>query len=151
MRVGVPPPALKIMEELPEENRQREEKKALYVGLITILIIIGIFIISISFIRGCSQENGEKIKEAEKQPAATPEQAVQSPTPPAQEGSVAGESSETVAPDGTKGTTYTVQSGETLYEIGKKFKIDWHIIAEVNEIDDSTALRAGKKIIIPTE
>ncbi|MBU2595618.1 LysM peptidoglycan-binding domain-containing protein [Patescibacteria group bacterium] len=137
------------MDEISEENSKKGEKKAFYVGLATIAGVILIIILTIFFIRGCSGDN-QTLKEAQKdeaQPETTPAVA----TPTTAEGSVAGEKSELTPTPAVKGKAYTVESGDTLYEIGKKFKVDWHKIAEANGIDNSGALKVGKEIIIPKE
>lgn len=137
------------MDEFDGENQKKGEKKAFYVGLGTIAGIILIIILTIFFIKGCSSDN-ETLKEAQKneaQPETTPVIA----TPAITEGSVAGEKSEATPTPAVKGKAYTVESGDTLYEIGKKFKVDWKKIAEANGIDNAAALKVGKEIIIPSE
>lgn len=135
------------MDEISEENSKKSEKKAFYVGLATIAAIVLIIILTIFFVKGCSG-NDQTLKEAgknEAQPETTPAVATPVSTP----GNVAGEKSEAAPTPVVKGKTYTVESGDTLYEIGKKFKVDWKKIAEANGIDNAAALKVGKEIIIP--
>lgn len=153
MRVGLPPPALdnKIMDEISEEDPKKGEKKAFYVGLATVLGLVIIIFLTIFFIRGCSgttkdikevQDNNTNGKGATQTAAA-----VATPT----QASVAGASTEPQTTSQAKGQTYTVQSGDTLYDIGKKFKVSWQRIAEANGIDNSGALKVGSQIIIPSQ
>ncbi len=51
--------------------------------------------------------------------------------------------------DVTPATTYTVKSGDTLWELGKKFHVPYAEIAAANNIRASAALKAGQKLIIP--
>lgn len=51
--------------------------------------------------------------------------------------------------DVTPATTYTVKSGDTLWELGKKFHVPYAEIASANNIRASAPLRAGQKLIIP--
>ncbi|TSC90734.1 MAG: Peptidoglycan-binding lysin domain-containing protein [Candidatus Berkelbacteria bacterium Licking1014_96] len=134
------------MDEFDEENQKKREKKAFYVGLATIAGVVLIIILTIFFIKGCSGDD-QTLKEAQKDevPETTPAVA----TPAAAEGSVAGEKSSAAPTPAAEGKTYTVESGDTLYEIGKKFKVDWKKIAEANGIDNAAALKVGKEIIIP--
>ena len=46
-------------------------------------------------------------------------------------------------------TTYTVDSGDTLYSIGIKFGIDWEKIAEVNNLEKPYTLSTGQELKIP--
>ena len=131
------------MDEIIEEDQRRNEKKAFYAGLATIIAIILIIALAIFFVQGCSNKS-QIIEEAKKSETAAP----QAPEP-----SVAGVETkpQATATPANKGQTYIVLSGDTLYEIGKKFKVDWHKIAEANGIDNSGALKVGKEIIIPKE
>lgn len=51
-------------------------------------------------------------------------------------------------------TRYTVQKGDTLYEIARKFYEDqskYKLIAEYNKIEDYNSIKAGQVLIIPDE
>lgn len=139
-----------IMEELTEENRQKQEKKAFYVGLATIFGLVAIVIVVFVFLDWGDKE-AQKTEEQIKSLLQPAESAEPNQESAGETGSVAGEASESTTSSESKGQRYIVQSGDTLYEIGKKFNIDWHIIAEANNIEDTTALRAGRQIIIPNE
>jgi len=138
------------MDEFEEENSRNNEKKAFYVGLGTIAFLVVLIVLVTFFIRGCS-EKGQTIEEVKDEAAVTQEAAVPI------EGNVAGTvSSPAVTPvlsasPTAKGTSYIVKSGDTLFELGLKFKVDWKKIAEANGIDNSAALKVGKEIIIPAE
>jgi LysM repeat protein len=44
---------------------------------------------------------------------------------------------------------YTVQPGETLYDIAVKFNVSLENLARVNKITDPTTIKANQKLIIP--
>jgi len=44
---------------------------------------------------------------------------------------------------------YTVQSGDTLYEIARKFNISWQSIATANNITSPYVISLGQQIVIP--
>ena len=52
-----------------------------------------------------------------------------------------------VGPGG--GGTYTVQEGDTLYDIGQHFGVSVEALMEANEITDPASLSVGQKLIIP--
>lgn len=137
------------MDDITEENQKKDEKKAFYVGLATVISLILIVFLVVFFLRGCSNSK-EKIKSV-KNNQTTESPAQPAPVQPANvtTGNVAGSETQASPSPQAQGQKYTVQSGDTLYEIGKKFKVDWHSIAEVNGIDNAGALKVGSQIIIP--
>jgi flagellar basal body-associated protein FliL len=60
------------MEDFIEENPRKDEKKAFYVGLITLTALILIVGLTIFFIRGCSEktENVKEVKEGKTEDVA---------------------------------------------------------------------------------
>ena len=153
MRVAVTTAALdnQIMDEIIEEDPKKDKKKAFYVGLATVFGLVIIIALAIFFLKGCSGGNKD-VKEvqdsgAENKGTVQTTAAVATPA----QGSVAGEKTSSSPTPAVQGKTYTIESGDTLYDIGKKFKISWQRIAEVNGIDNSGALKVGKQIIIPSE
>jgi LysM repeat protein len=46
---------------------------------------------------------------------------------------------------------YTLRHGDTLYDVGQRFGIDWHAIARYNHITDQYSLSVGQGIIIPAQ
>ena len=46
---------------------------------------------------------------------------------------------------------YTVQSGDSLWEIGKRFSVDYRILARVNRIANPEDLAVGQIILIPKD
>lgn len=50
----------------------------------------------------------------------------------------------------TGGTQVTVRSGETIYNLSRRFGVPAKAIMKVNGITDATAVAAGSKIVIPT-
>jgi len=57
----------------------------------------------------------------------------------------------TSTPSGTKvrGVYHTVKRGETLWRIAKTYEVNLQALAELNNIDDVTKIKAGQKIFIP--
>lgn len=49
----------------------------------------------------------------------------------------------------TRDTTYTVESGDTLYAIGIKLGVDWNEIAKINDIEPPYSLSTGQELKIP--
>lgn len=47
------------------------------------------------------------------------------------------------------GQTYTVQKGDTLSGIAKRYGVSWKDLAEINAIKDPNKIRAGQKLILP--
>lgn len=46
--------------------------------------------------------------------------------------------------------TYTVKKGDTLSEIGQRFGVSWHKIAEVNNIENPDLIYPGQVFKIPS-
>ena len=58
------------------------------------------------------------------------------------------------APEGSSaGTTYTVQSGDSLSRIGSKYGVSWQKIYEANrdKLDDPDKIHPGQELTIPQE
>ena len=58
------------------------------------------------------------------------------------------------APEGdSSGTTYTVQSGDSLSKIGSKYGVSWQKIYEANrdKLDDPDEIQPGQELNIPQE
>jgi LysM repeat protein len=51
---------------------------------------------------------------------------------------------------GGGGSTYTVQSGDTLYGIGSKLSVNWQTIANANGINYPYVIYVGEQLNIPT-
>ncbi|KKS16765.1 MAG: Lipoprotein [candidate division WWE3 bacterium GW2011_GWB1_41_6] len=49
----------------------------------------------------------------------------------------------------TEAVAYVVEGGDTLYDIGNKFKISTDAIKYVNNLTDSSVLKPGQEIVIP--
>ncbi|MFW5976754.1 MAG: LysM peptidoglycan-binding domain-containing protein [Bacillota bacterium] len=47
-------------------------------------------------------------------------------------------------------TNYQVQSGDTLWEISQKYEIPVRVITRINDINDTTDLKVGQRLIIST-
>lgn len=57
------------------------------------------------------------------------------------------------APEGSSGTTYTVQSGDSLSKIGSNYGVSWQKIFEANrdKLDDPDKIYPGQELTIPQE
>lgn len=53
------------------------------------------------------------------------------------------------SPSGAKYTAYTVQKGDTLFNISQKFNIDWTTLATLNNLKSPFVLKPGQIINIP--
>ena len=49
----------------------------------------------------------------------------------------------------TKGFTYTVSRGDTLWSISRDYKVDIDKLARINNIKDASFIREGQKLFIP--
>jgi LysM repeat protein len=54
-----------------------------------------------------------------------------------------------VSTPATSGQKYTVQAGDTLYDIATKLNKNWKDIAKANNITDAGSLHEGQELIIP--
>ncbi len=55
------------------------------------------------------------------------------------------------APEGSAGEmTHTVQRGETLYSLGRRYGVSWQALMTYNNMHDPTALAVGQELKIPT-
>lgn len=80
-------------------------------------------------------------------PAPAPE-AAQGEEPPA-EAPAADVPPPTEGPPAITPTTYTVQSGDTLYSIAKKHSVSVDAVLWANNISDANVLKQGQKLVIP--
>ena len=142
---------------LETKPKNTEEEREFAVGLIT-LICIAIFLIVFFLIKINLNKNAD-----------TAQNQQQNQTESAQQPQVAGNTTNnaqtqnknpqlnSATPTQTQNTksastkSYTVLSGDNLYTIAKKYNIDWHKIADLNQISSATALKVGEKLVIPTE
>ncbi len=44
---------------------------------------------------------------------------------------------------------YTLQDGDTIYSVARKFKVNYNLIAQANKIEDLNSLKPGQTITIP--
>lgn len=54
-------------------------------------------------------------------------------------------------PEPPTASTYTVQDGDTLASIGRKFKVDWMLVAALNDIPAPYTIRPGQKLTIASD
>jgi LysM repeat protein len=52
-------------------------------------------------------------------------------------------------PVGPGGGTYTVQEGDTLYDIGLRFGVSVEDLMDANDITDAASLSVGQRLVIP--
>lgn len=50
---------------------------------------------------------------------------------------------------GIKGYRYVIQKGDTLYDIGKRFGVNWRIISFYNQLDNPHLIYENQIIYIP--
>lgn len=74
---------------------------------------------------------------------------VDKPEAPEQSESAAGKASESQQPGKTE--TYVVKAGDTLWEISRKYNIDWKTLAETNNIGVNKVILAGQVLNIPVQ
>lgn len=55
----------------------------------------------------------------------------------------------TVPHDSMENVLYTVQAGETLTQIARKFEVSWLVLADVNEITNPDSVYEGMVLVIP--
>ncbi len=135
----------KIKQELQREEKPKSNSYTL-VLLLTLLVVALIFFL-VALLRNCGSE---EVSETAKSTPAVEE----TTTPVAQTGSTVENPSEEAASETTAtapagGQNYTVQSGDTLFEIGQKFGVDWKKIAEINNLEAPYSLTVGKTLLIP--
>lgn len=102
-------------------------------------------------ISGNCDENGftiesvsdEQDEDAEEQSEPAEERESEEQAEPAEETS---ESASSVAASGDE---YTVDSGDTLYSLGVEWGVDFHDIADLNDIDNVNLIYAGNTLEIP--
>ena len=46
---------------------------------------------------------------------------------------------------------YTMEAGDTIYTVAKKFNVTTEWLIKRNEIDDRTQIKAGKSLIVPAK
>lgn len=47
-------------------------------------------------------------------------------------------------------TKYTVQKGDTIFNIAQKYKVDWTTLATINNISSPFTLKIGQELKVPT-
>lgn len=130
-----------------QEEVKRKERKALWIGIGTILAVLFLVIGILTLIFGGKEKPKQakkEVKPIKKETVAPVKQPEPAPKP---EEKVAEETQE---PE-RDAETYEVQPGDTLFAIGLNFNIDWHRIAEVNQLEQDAVLKPGDKLIIPAE
>lgn len=121
-----------------------EEERAFAVGLVTIICVVCLIILIVVWrqITSHKQPAGE-VKPAKDE--ATEEMPVLENQPSSSET----QESPSAATETPAGSTYSVESGDTLYSIGQKLDVDWHQIADINNLQPPYTLRSGQELSIP--
>ena len=145
-----------IKEETIEDSIKKEELSesdsyAFKVGIVTIITAFVVVFIIISWILVNRSRNDNKVTESS---SSSQNSATTSPEVLGnqinQDNSSNAISDQQTLQETTQSDTYTVQSGDTLSSIGKKLKIDYHEIINLNGTDKISALKPGQKLIIPS-
>jgi len=127
----------------PSERFSLEEEREYAVGLTTIICIfvIGMIVLAWYLIGHLNQkqESVQEVKEIEQLNSEVLGAQENQTTPAANQ----------VSPSTLYSETYTVESGDTLYAIGNKLKIDWEEIAKANDLERPYNLKVGQKLKIP--
>lgn len=123
------PSKMQLSQKLRNENRPRRQLSSFAVVVLVALITISIFLLFIA-LKGLFKK--EETPKGENIEAPAP---VEEPT------------EETS--NEKNGTTYKVQSGDTLYDIGRKFGIDYEAIAKYNDLNPPYTLKVGEELKIP--
>jgi cytoskeletal protein RodZ len=123
-----------------QKQEEEDDERAFAVGMVSIICLVALVILilvwrQVSPGKKARVEGNQSTQETQ---VSTPEEQVEESTQPSS-------SSETQ----TVGETYTVEPGDTLFNIGKKFKINWKEIAQANNLEEPYSLRPGQKLVIP--
>lgn len=73
----------------------------------------------------------------------------QSPSGPQSQVLGASTTKQPAAADAIQFTTYTVQNGDTLFNISQKFGIDWSTLAALNNLQTPFTLKPGQVLQVP--
>ncbi|HLC39022.1 MAG TPA: LysM peptidoglycan-binding domain-containing protein [Patescibacteria group bacterium] len=129
-----------------------EDERAFAVGLTTIIVVVGLLVIfgvwyfvthnqaaEVSTNESMSDQPGEKVLGESIEPDQN--------TIPTDSEQTVGTETETTST--FPGGVYTVESGDTLYSIGLKLKVDWKEIAQLNNLESPYNLKKGQELQIP--
>ncbi len=136
-----------------DENK-KNESRAFWIGIGTIVaslcIVIGIGSLVFSSAK-TSQENGETPNNdsvtEDRQSQSEQEDEPSSDSEPEQKE----EDLATEEPQSPAGQTYEIKPGDTLFEIGLEFNVDWRDILEANDLEEGAVLIPGNELIIPSQ
>jgi LysM repeat protein len=119
-----------IKPSLPKnEFRSYNKRKIFFISISIVLIIASILLLYLAFrpYKTVTESKQEEEKQETIEEGETKEETSTKP----------------------KGQTYKVETGDTLFSIGQKFDIDWHNIADANDLKEPYTLEVGQEILIP--
>lgn len=132
------------------EKSKQSETRAFWIGIGTIVAAICLVIAFTSLIFSFSGAS----EEVDEQDPILTENEVETETntesePAEEEVKEEIEEEEAVEESQASGQTYEVKPGDTLFEIGLEFNLDWRDIVEANDLEEDTVLIPGSQLIIP--
>ncbi len=138
------------------DKNKKNESRAFWIGIGTIVaslcIVIGIG--SLVFSSSEVLEGDKETSNNEPSQESTQPQTEQEETS-SEEDSDEEENESSVAeeeePEATSGQTYEIEPGDTLFEIGLEFDVDWRDILEANDLEEGATLIPGDELIIPNQ
>ena len=92
---------------------------------------------------------GQKLRLPEPTPTPLPPTETPAAPAPATQPAVTPTATTTPTTPATGPTTYRVQAGDTLEQIGQRLGVAWQAIAAANNITAATVLRVGQELVIP--
>ena len=138
-------------------QKNPEEEREFAVGLITI-ICIAIFLIVFFLIKinlkkseNAAQNQPQNQTAQQSQVAGAQTQNNQQTTTNDSSQSSTSKTTQSNNTLSSSNKKYTVQNGDNLYSIAKKYNLDWHKIANLNNITTATALKVGQILSIPSQ
>jgi len=144
-----------------DNSIKEKEKRAFWIGLGTIVagFCIIIAIINLIFsgggddekqVRGAIDSNYEQTTQESKQKDRSNKEEKEQEELVENEETVTEPKaeSETTEESGSE-QTYKVQAGDTLFEIGLKYGVDWQDILGANDLDEDSVIAPGDELTIP--
>jgi len=117
-------------------NKLRREARGYHSSIAVVLFVVFVTVTVFLFILALKGTFSNKSSNTE----AKPDQAAEKEVEEAK-----------TEPQNKEETTYTVKSGDTLYEIGMKVGVSWKKIAETNKLEEPYSLTVGQELKIPKD
>ncbi len=136
-----------------DSNIKEKEKRAFWIGLGTIVAGICIIIAVVSLIFSGGGESQEQVVDesdsGQEETVQEPKQEREEPEPEPEEPTAQEETTSQPEEESGSEETYEVQAGDTLFEIGLEYGVDWQDIVEANDLGEDAVLTPGDQLIIP--